>query len=123
MDFKRSLYICLGFFFVGLAVLGAFLPVLPTTPFLLLACYFFSQSSEKFYKWLTENRFFGQYISDYRQGLGVTVRNKIFTITLLWAVILFSAYKMREQHIAIIIFLFVVAVAVTVHLLMMKTKR
>lgn len=62
----RWLLLGLGWLFVGLGVVGAILPVLPTTPFLLLAAACFARSSERFYTWLLDNRIFGPLIRDWR---------------------------------------------------------
>jgi uncharacterized protein len=80
----KAIYIILGIFFVILGFIGIFLPVLPTTPFLLLAAFFFARSSERFLYWLLNNRWFGPYIRNYREGKGMTARNKAFTLTMLW---------------------------------------
>ncbi len=56
---KKSVYMSLGFLFIILAVLGVFLPLLPTTPFVILAAFFFSKSSERWHQWLLANRVFG----------------------------------------------------------------
>jgi uncharacterized protein len=77
-------YILLGIICVVLAFLGIFLPVLPTTPFLLLAAFFFARSSDRFLHWLLTNRWFGPYIRNYREGKGMSARNKAFTLTMLW---------------------------------------
>jgi len=86
----RHLLMGLGFLSVGLAVVGIVLPLLPTTPFLLLAAWCFSRSSRKFHHWLLSNRWFGQYIKDYQSGKGIPTRAKISALTLLWASILFT---------------------------------
>jgi uncharacterized protein len=80
----RTLYVVLGFLCVGAGVLGMVLPLVPTTPFLLLAAFFFARSSDRFYDWLLSNRWFGRIIRDYRDGRGLTMRDKVVTIAVLW---------------------------------------
>ena len=111
-----------GFFFVGLGVVGIFLPLLPTTPFLLLAAACFAHSSERFYRWLVNNRWFGPYVRGYREGRGIPVKIKIFTIALLWVVILTSATFVVSNLIVRIILL-VVAVGVTVHIVSIRPVK
>jgi len=86
----RWLLIASGTIFVGLGVIGIFLPVLPTTPFLLAAAWCYARSSERYYNWLISNKRFGKYIKDYREGKGIPVRAKITAITLLWLTISLS---------------------------------
>lgn len=81
---KRTLYLCAGTFCFVLGIIGIIVPVLPTTPLLLLATYCYSKSSEKMYAWLLNNRFFGAYIKQYRNGQGIPLKAKITAITLLW---------------------------------------
>ena len=80
----RTAYIIAGILCVTAGVIGIFFPILPTTPFLLLAAYFFARSSERFLHWLLTNRWLGAYIRNYRAGLGMTALSKIFTISALW---------------------------------------
>lgn len=79
----KILLIVVGSISVGLGVMGILLPVLPTTPFLLLAAICYSHSSERFYVWLLTNRFFGQYIRDWRENKGLTYLTKLWVIIVL----------------------------------------
>lgn len=89
---RRLVYVGLGLFFVGLAILGAILPLLPTTPFLLLASYFFVRSSPRLHGWLWRSRWFGPLIRDWEQHRGVRPRVKYVTLAMLPMVVFSSAY-------------------------------
>ena len=117
---KRGLLISGGMLAVSLGTLGIFLPVLPTTPFLLLAAFCFARSSEKFHCWLLNNKLLGRFIKNYVEKRGIPLKSKIITISLLWATITISAI-FAVKSIPIKIGLFVVAIAVTIHLVMCKT--
>ena len=71
----------LGFLFLGLALLGVFLPLLPTTPFVLVAAACFAQSSEKMHKWILANRTFGPMVRDWEEKRCVSYRVKTIAIT------------------------------------------
>lgn len=86
----RCLYIACGFFFVGLAVLGLLLPVLPTTPFLLLASWFFVRSSPRWNAWLLRSRWFGPFLRDWQRHRAVRLHVKVLALTLLALVVAFS---------------------------------
>jgi len=70
----------LGWLFVGIAFVGVFVPVLPTTGPVILAAFLFSKSSDRFDDWLETNRFFGSIVRDWRAGLGFTVRAKVVAV-------------------------------------------
>jgi uncharacterized protein len=78
----RPLYIVLGLLFVGIAGLGAILPVLPTTPWLLLASYFFARSSPRLHRWLLTLPYFGELIRDWETHRGVRPRVKLTAIVM-----------------------------------------
>jgi uncharacterized membrane protein YbaN (DUF454 family) len=111
-----------GIIFVGLGIIGIFLPILPTTPFLLLASACFARSSKKFYDWLFNNKLFGDYIKNYREGRGVPLKVKVFTISLLWITILFSIYYVIDNFLFEVI-LFIIATGVTIHIITIKTYK
>ena len=80
----RLILIACGTLFVALGVLGIFLPLMPTTVFLLLAAACYARSSERFYHRLVSNRWLGPYISNYRERRGMTRRQKAITLAVLW---------------------------------------
>jgi uncharacterized membrane protein YbaN (DUF454 family) len=121
MDIRKALLIFTGTVCVALGVLGMFLPLLPTTVFLLMAAYCYSRSSERFHTWLLTNRLFGPYISNYKSGKGISVRQKVSTISILWLSIGASIWLIGGFWITLL--LLAIATAVTVHLLWIKTYR
>jgi len=80
----RILLLVAGTLSVALAILGIFLPLLPTTPLLLLAAWCYARSSERFYRRLLANRWLGPYIRNYREGRGMTARAKASSLVVLW---------------------------------------
>jgi len=118
---KRKLLIGAGTLSTGLGIIGIFVPILPTTPFLLLAAACYMRSSERFYRWLTSNRIFGAYVSNYIEGRGMPIRIKVLTILLLWLAIGLSiAFGLQNTVIRIV--LICVALGVTTHIILIKKK-
>ncbi|RKQ33166.1 YbaN family protein [Oceanobacillus halophilus] len=87
---KRAFLIAVGSLSLGLGVLGIFLPLLPTTPLLLLAAACYIRSSDKLYHWLITNKRFGPYILNYREGNGIPLKVKVISVSLLWFSMLFT---------------------------------
>lgn len=83
-----------GVVFVGLGVIGAFLPLLPTTIFLLLAAACFVRSSERAYHWLVNHRFLGIYVRAYLEGKKMPLRAKLITAALIVGTLSFSLYML-----------------------------
>lgn len=116
----KWLLVAAGILAVGLGMLGIFVPVLPTTPFLLLAAACFVRSSPRLYAWLIHHKWFGNYIRHYREHRAVTVRAKAVALVLLWSVIGISAiFAVTAWWLRVL--LGVIAVGVTLHLLRLKT--
>lgn len=120
--FFRYLLIIAGTIFLGFGIIGIFLPILPTTPFLLLAAACYARSSQRFYNWFMNNKWFGNYIKNYFEGRGVPLKFKIFTIFLLWITIIISIYFVINNYLIEII-LIIIAVAVTIHIIIIKTYK
>lgn len=119
-EVKKGLMIAAGAIFVALAMLGIVFPVLPTTPFLLLAAFLFAHSSDRAHNWLLNHRWFGPYIRNYREGRGMTARDKAITITSLWLGIGFSVVFALESPWPRLLLL-AIACGVTFHLLRINT--
>ena len=118
----RAFFFAAGSIFLVLGAIGIVLPVLPTTPFLLLALACYLRSSERMTHWMLNNKYFGKYIRNYREGKGIPLKTKLFALTVLWATIVFSAIVVIPVLIVQII-LFIVAAAVTIHLVRLPTYR
>ena len=116
---KRIILITAGSTSVGLAAIGIVIPVLPTTPFLLLACFCFARSSKRLHYWLFHNRLFGPHIKNYAKHKAVTKSTKIGALVFLWAGLVLSAFIVAKLSIGLI--LLAVGTAVTVHILVLKT--
>lgn len=107
---------------MGLGILGIFLPLLPTTPFLLIAAACYIRSSEKFYNWLINNKWLGNYIKNYLEGKGVPLKVKVLSISLLWITIGYSVVFI--VHIFLIrVILILIAIGVTIHILSIRSLK
>lgn len=116
----RALLVAAGSIAVGLGVLGLFVPLLPTTPFLLIAAACYVRSSPRLHTWLRSNRVLGGYLRAYHDGVGMPLRTKVATLLLLWVTVGSSALFFTSTWWARAL-LAAVAVGVTVHLLRLPT--
>lgn len=118
---RRRLLFVAGCLFVCLGVIGVVIPILPTTPFLLLAAACFVRSSPQAHQWLMHSRVLGGYIRHYHDGAGVPLRTKITAVAFLWLSIGFSVVCVVE-HLWIRALLLLVATAVTIHIASMRPR-
>lgn len=118
----RIFLIVAGTIFVVLGVVGIFVPLLPTTPFLLLAAACYARSSPRCHKWLLNNRWFGQYIRNYLENKGCTLKVKRLALTFLWTAIGFSIL-FAVQSLGIRLLLVLIAIGVSVHILRLQTLK
>jgi uncharacterized membrane protein YbaN (DUF454 family) len=105
-----------------IGIIGIFVPLLPTTPFLLLAAACYARSSRRLYRWLISNKWIGKYVSSYREGEGIPVRVKALTIAVLWLTIGFSIFCIISS-IVVKLILMLIAIGVTVHVLWLPTFK
>ncbi len=117
----RLAFILVGNFFVALGILGIFLPLLPTTPFLLLAAACYSRSSERFYYWLKNNRWVGNYLKSYREK-NLPLKVKVLSLSFLWLTIGYSVFFVVNILLLRII-LILIAIGVTIHVVSIRTLR
>jgi len=118
----NKLYIAVGFVSLALGIIGVFVPLLPTVPFLLLTAALFFRSSPKLYHKLISNRWCGKSIANYREGRGISVFVKIFTLAILWISVV-STVIFMQNHVWVDVFLLMMAGAVSVHVLMLKNAQ
>lgn len=119
---KMILLVSAGFLSLLLGIIGIAVPMLPTTPFLLLSAFFFARSSTRLYNWLIYHRLFGKYIRDYREKRGVSLNVKMGALLMLWATIIYSAFWAVDV-VWVRILLILIALGVTSHILCLKTLR
>ncbi|MBI5805749.1 GNAT family N-acetyltransferase [candidate division TA06 bacterium] len=118
---KKYLLIAAGLVSLGLGVIGIFLPLLPTTPFLLLSAFCFLRSSQRLHGWLVNHRVFGAFIHDYLKYRAVPLKTKILALVLLWGTISLSIILL--PNLTVRIFLAAVALGISLHILSLKTRR
>lgn len=115
----RYALLAIGWLSVALGVIGIFLPVLPTTPFLLLAAACFMRSSKRFYLWLVNHPQLGPWIVDYLEGQGIPLKGKVYAIGLMWLSISLSCYLVPLFWARL--FMLTSAVLVSLYILKQKT--
>ncbi len=118
--YLRIFLVSIGCISLVLGVIGIAVPLLPTTPFLLLTAACFIRSSERLYSWLIKQPWLGTYIRNYRENRAMTRNAKLIMLVLLWIVISHTAlFGVSELWLQIM--LLVVAVAVSAHIISLKT--
>lgn len=112
----------IGLVALGLGILGIFLPVLPTTPFLLLAAALFLKSNEGLYEWLMNHPKLGPYLRNFMEHKAIPLRVKIISVSLVWITLTYCAVCVAG-HWALRALFIVIAIAVSAHILSYKTLK
>lgn len=119
---RRIIYIILGSFFLTLGAIGIFVPLLPTTPFWLLTCWFYIRSSEKLYNRVMSNRHFGPYIRNYLVDKAIPLRSKIISVAVMWLSAIFTSLFLVDI-LWVKILLILISIGVSWHILSFPTKK
>jgi uncharacterized membrane protein YbaN (DUF454 family) len=116
---KKYLLIIAGSLSLFLGILGIFLPILPTTPFLLLTSICYLKSSKRLHTWLMKHKILGPYIYNYITYKAIKKSVKISSLCFLWVTLSTSIYIVNHIHVRIL--LSVIGVLVSLHILSLKT--
>ena len=116
---KKIIYIFIGSVSLVLGIIGAFFPVLPTTPFLLLAAFCYTRSSRRMYQWLIHNKIFGAYVYSYVTYRAIPKKTKIRAITILWATLILSIIYVPLLYVKAL--LLVIGTAATLYIISLNT--
>lgn len=114
--------IILGSISLALGVAGIFLPVLPTTPFLLLAASLYLKGSRPLYDWLMANKHLGTYIRNFQENKAIPLKVKITSVTMIWVTLLYCAFVVAKALWMSLVFI-AIATGVTIHILRFKTLK
>jgi uncharacterized membrane protein YbaN (DUF454 family) len=120
--FIKYILAILGLISLLIGVLGIFIPLLPTTPFLLLSATLFMKSSTRLYNWLMNHKYLGKYIKNYLQYKVISKKTKLSSISLLWIAITISIVLVVEKLVFKILLL-AIAIAITIHILSFKSNK
>ena len=120
MSAKQRLLIVLGFLLLLVGAVGIFFPVLPTTPFVLLAAACFA-GNPKWTAWLHRSRLFSDYITNYRERTGLKKRTIAISLVFLWGMLAVSMVCIRAGWATLL--LLCVGIAVSVHILYMSLPK
>ena len=119
---KKTILVIFGSISLVMGITGIFLPILPTTPFLLLAAALFARSSERLYVWLINHKIFGEYIRNFREDKAISLQAKIISISTLWLFMSYSIFFIVSHRWYLQALLASIALGVTVYILSFKTK-
>jgi uncharacterized membrane protein YbaN (DUF454 family) len=117
-SFSYYFFLLSGTLSLSVGIIGVFVPVLPTTPFLLLSSYCYCKSSKRLHYWITHHPVFGTYIQNYIENKGIRKKDRTIALVFLWAMLILSMVLSQIIHLRY--FLMLVGVAVTIHLMKLK---
>ena len=89
---KKKIYIIIGSLFFAIGLIGYYMPILPGTVFMIIAAYFFMHSSDRLYKKITTNPYYGDPIKNYIEKHVISVKAKILILSSMWCATIITAY-------------------------------
>ena len=116
----RGVYIVVGTIALVIGAIGLFLPVIPTTPLVILAAACYYRGSDRLHNWILSSRWFGETVKNYQEGRGLTRDTKVRAISMMWAMILISAWFF-VSNLFVRVAIICVAIGVTVYLVSLPT--
>ena len=119
----RIFLIVIGSISLGLGVLGIFLPMLPTTPFLLLSAAAWVKASPRLYEWLLNHKVLGEYIRNFREHRAIPLRVKIVSVSLVWLTIGYCIFAVVNEWWWAQLLMALLAIAISCHILSFKTLK
>ena len=119
----RIFLIIVGSVSLVLGILGTFLPMLPTTPFLLLSAAAWVKASPSLYEWLINHRVFGEYIRNFRESRAIPLRVKFFSVSVVWLTIGYCIFAVVDEWWWAQVLMALLATAISWHILSFKTLK
>lgn len=119
---KRIMLLILGTVSFIIAIIGIILPLIPTTPLLLVTAACYLRASERMYNWLINNKYFGKHILRFKDGKGIPLKTKVFVITLLWISIMISVVLFIPLMLVKLL-LIAIAISITWYISSIKTLK
>jgi uncharacterized membrane protein YbaN (DUF454 family) len=113
----------LGIISLILGIIGIFIPLLPTVPFVLLSAYLFARSSSRLHYWIMNHKVYGEYIRSYNQDKSIPMQVKVVAIGMLWLSMSISIFFVLKERWILQLLLGSITIGVTIFLLNMKTKK
>jgi uncharacterized membrane protein YbaN (DUF454 family) len=119
----KNILALFGIISLTLGIIGVFLPLIPTTPFILLSAALFARSSDKLNFWLRNHKIFGQLITDFADDKSIPLHAKISSLSILWITMLYTIFVVANEKLWLQILLATIAIGVSIHILGFKTKK
>ncbi len=118
----KYILVFFGTLSLALGLIGAFLPVLPTTPFLLLAAALYLRGSKRLYDWLLAHPYLGEYIRNFREYKAIPLRVKVVSVSMVWITLLYCAVFVAREWWMSVMFI-AIALGVSIHILNYRTLK